>query len=246
MQQVKNPVSFAMNKTILITGISKGIGREIASVFAANGFNVAGCARDKKTLDTFKTELWNRYPEQKFLLATCNVADKADLLAFASDVQDEFERVDVLVNNAGVFMPGGVLTEEEGVLENLLDVNLASAYHLCREFAPQMIARRRGHIFNMCSVAGIKGYPNGGSYCISKHALLGLSRSLREELKTYSVKVSAIIAGATLTQSWEGSGLPEERFMPAGDIARSIWSIYELSDNTDVEEIILRPQLGDI
>jgi short-subunit dehydrogenase len=109
-----------------------------------------------------------------------------------------------------------------------------------------MISRRKGHIFMMCSTASITPYTNGGSYCISKFALLGMSRVLREELKPHSVKVTALLPGATLTNSWAGTDLPEDRFLKAEDVANSAWAAYALSASAVIEEILIRPQLGDI
>lgn len=104
----------------------------------------------------------------------------------------------------------------------------------------------RGHIFNMCSVASLQAYPNGGSYSISKYALLGFSDNLREELKQDNIKVTAICPGATFTPSWEGSGVAPERIMEAADIANMLWSAYRLSPAANVENIILRPVKGDL
>jgi NADP-dependent 3-hydroxy acid dehydrogenase YdfG len=109
-----------------------------------------------------------------------------------------------------------------------------------------MISGRNGTIFNICSVAGLQAYKNGGSYAISKFAMLGLSRQLREELKPHKIRVTAIIPGATLTGSWEGTDLPASRFILPEDVAKTIWSIYGLSEHTDVEDVVIRPQLGDI
>jgi short-subunit dehydrogenase len=105
---------------------------------------------------------------------------------------------------------------------------------------------RRGHVFNMCSIASIKAYPNGGSYAISKFALLGFSKVLREELKEFNVRVTAVLPGATRTASWDGVDLPEDRFMRAEDVAETVFSAYSISERSVVEEIIIRPQLGDI
>jgi hypothetical protein len=98
----------------------------------------------------------------------------------------------------------------------------------------------------MCSIASIKAYPNGGSYAISKFALLGLSKVLREELKPFGIKVTAILPGATKTASWDGVDLPDDRFMMAEDIAETVFAAYSLSSRSVVEEILIRPQLGDI
>jgi hypothetical protein len=89
-------------------------------------------------------------------------------------------------------------------------------------------------------------YSNGGSYAISKFALLGFSKCLRSELKGHGIRVTAVMPGATLTESWRGTDLNEDRFMKAEDVAETIYSAYTLSDRSVVEEIILRPQLGDL
>lgn len=235
-----------MGKTVLITGITKGIGRALAELFAANGFNIAGCARNEKEINTFKALLWNKYENQRFLIASVDVSDKVAVQAFASDVLLEFETIDVLINNAGVFIPGTILGEEDGIFEQQINTNLASAYHLTREIVPSMKANKQGSIFNICSTASIKAYPNGGSYCISKFALLGMTKVLREELMEHQIKVTAILPGATLTSSWEGTDLPAERFIKPQDVADTIWNIYNLSGNTVVEEVVIRPQLGDL
>jgi NADP-dependent 3-hydroxy acid dehydrogenase YdfG len=233
-------------KSILVTGCTKGIGLAIVNEFAAKGFNVAGCARNKEELTILFTELSSNYPNQKFFMEVCDVANIALLKIFASDVLKEFGDIDVLVNNAGIFLPGSICEEEEGSFENQMNTNVASAYHLTRAIVPVMKEAKSGHIFNICSTASITAYTNGGSYCISKFAMLGMSKVLREELKDYKIKVSSILPGATLTNSWAGTDLPEERFMPANDIAKVISTVQELSYSTNVEEIIMRPLAGDI
>jgi short-subunit dehydrogenase len=105
---------------------------------------------------------------------------------------------------------------------------------------------KSGHIFNMCSIASIKAYDNGGSYAIAKFALLGFSKCLREELKAHGIRVTAIMPGATKTASWDGVDLPEERFMKVEDVAEMVYAAYSLSGRSVVEEVIIRPQLGDI
>ena len=145
-----------------------------------------------------------------------------------------------------IFIPGKILEEDEGVLEQTIHTNLYSAYYLTRKLAPKMIAQKNGFIFNMCSVASLKAYENGGSYSISKFALLGFSKTLREELKQYKIKVTSILPGATLTDSWNGTELPESRFSKSEDIAALVYTITQLSAFSVVEDIVIRPQLGDI
>jgi len=127
-----------------------------------------------------------------------------------------------------------------------MDLNLFSAYHLTRALLPGMIERKKGHIFNMCSIAALKAYDNGGAYSISKWALTGFTKNLREEMKPHNIKVSMIHPGATYTPSWEQSGIDPKRFMTPDDVAQMVLTSCKLSDQACVEEIIIRPQLGDI
>jgi short-subunit dehydrogenase len=153
---------------------------------------------------------------------------------------------DVIVNNAGNFIPGSVHSEEENVLEQMIAVNLYSAYHFTRTVLPIMIEAKKGHIFNMCSIASLHAYANGGSYSISKFALLGFSKNLREEMKPHGIKVTAVCPGATMSNSWDGVGIDPNRIMEAKDIAEMIFAASKLSPMAVVEDIILRPQLGDL
>src|SRR5699024_12021878 len=91
--------------------------------------------------------------------------------------------------------------------------NLHSAYHITRALLPKMKSLKTGHIINICSTASLSAYANGGSYSISKHALLGFSKNLREELKPFNIKVTAVCPGPTLTDSWAGFNVPEEFLM---------------------------------
>jgi short-subunit dehydrogenase len=231
---------------IIISGATKGIGRAIAESFAAEGFNLFICSRNQADLDAMKKALTEQYQDLLVHTRAADVSKKSEVLAFADFINQRTNKIDVLVNNAGVFRPGLITEEEDGVLETLIETNLYSAYRLTRAVLPLLRRNGKGHIFNMCSIASILAYPHGGSYSISKFALLGFSKVLREELKETGIKVTAILPGATWSAAWAGAGFPEERLMQAADIAKTIWSAYQLSDSAVVEEIIVRPQLGDL
>ena len=145
-----------------------------------------------------------------------------------------------------MFLPGSINNEEAGTLEAMINTNLYSAYHLTRALLPSMIANKSGHIFNICSIASLQAYSNGGSYSISKFALLGFSKNLREELKPLGIKVTAVLPGAAYTDSWSGSGVDPKRIMEADDVAKMVFAASQLSSQAVVEDIILRPQLGDL
>lgn len=230
----------------IITGASKGIGRAIACLLAEKGFDLIVCARGKKALDDLEKEISQINPVVKFHSLQADLSTTEGGVAFGRFCLDVCPSIDILINNAGIFIPGEIHKEEPGILEKLMHTNLYSAYYLTKVLLPKMIQDQHGHIFNMCSVASIKAYPNGGSYSISKFALLGLTRVLREELKEKGIKVTAIIPGATWSDSWQGVELPEIRLMEARDVALSILNAYQLSPQAVVEEIVLRPILGDL
>ena len=230
---------------VVITGASKGIGRAIAAHFAREGADMFLCSRHMDAEGAWQRRLMEEHP---CTVATRNVdlSDAAAVDGFAAEVLAAFPKVDILVNNAGVFEPGSLHAEPEDRLERMLRINLHSAYRLTRHLLPDMMRRRSGHVFNICSVAALQAYPDGGSYSISKWALLGFSRNLREEMKPHGVKVTAVHPGATMTASWDGSGVSPERIMEADDIAAMVVASSRLSHKACVEDIIIRPQLGDL
>jgi short-subunit dehydrogenase len=188
--------------------------------------------------------------EKKFgvsvFVQSVDMSKKDAVAKFSTFILSLNRTIDVLINNAGYFVPGEISEEKDGILESMIEANLYSAYNMTRGVVKKMKETRTGHIFNMCSIASIEAYPNGGSYAISKFAFLGFSKCLREELKPHAIRVTAVMPGATRTASWEGTDLPDERFMSAEDVAESIFAAYSLSPRSVVEEILIRPQLGDI
>lgn len=230
----------------VITGATQGIGKAIAERLLAEGFSIAICARSRHDLDALKEQWQQQYPSATIIAFQADVGKKDEVIAFGNAILDEFALVDILVNNAGIFFPGNLETEEDGHLETLMTVNVYSAYHLTRRILPAIHHARKGHIFNICSIASLRAYPNGGAYSITKYALLGFSDNLREELKPSNIRVTAISPGATYSRSWSGSGVEEQRIMQVNDIANMLWAAYSLSPSADVENIIMRPQKGDL
>ena len=231
---------------VVITGGTKGIGWAMIEEFAANGFDIAFCSRSKKDLDHRAAALLAVYPEIRVITKQVDMSKKSEVLAFAASIKEYWGEVDVLINNAGVFLPGEISEEEEGRLETMIETNLYSAYHLTRALLPIILPKKQGHIFNICSIASKIAYPNGGSYSISKFALLGFSKVLREELKEKGIKVTAILPGATWSNSWKDVDLPDDRLMQAADIAKTVYCAYTLSPSAVIEDIVIRPQLGDL
>jgi short-subunit dehydrogenase len=231
---------------VLITGATKGMGRAIAFRFARAGLDVAVTARTKADVQALKKALEKDYPEIEVLALAADVSAKEDIERLVDRIKKEWGALDLLINNAGIFLQDNLLEEPESNLDRSLQVNVYGPYRLCRQLVPMMIEAGKGHIINICSVASKISFPNAGSYVISKHALLGLTRALRMELKDKHIKVTALMPGATWTASWEGADIPQERIMQVEDIAEAVFAVWSMGPSTVVEEMQLRPQLGDV
>jgi NADP-dependent 3-hydroxy acid dehydrogenase YdfG len=231
---------------VLITGASQGIGAAIATVFAreVRCVRLALVARNEKKL----TSVARSCAKLGAIAETfvCDVSDEASVATMAAAVTKRFGGVDVLINNAGKFA-GAPFTElSVADFDRMIAANLRSVFLVSRAFAPGMIARGRGDIFNMSSIAGLTAYPGGAGYSAAKFGVTGLSKVMRAELRDKGVRVCCVFPGATVSPSWEGSGVDPQRMMPAEDIARAFLDVYRLSRRTVVEEIVLRPQRGDV
>ena len=233
---------------IIVTGASKGIGRSVAERFAEDkqGHTILLCARNIDKLEHFGKQLQGRYPRTTVRYKVADLSSKEGAAAFAAWVLSLVPKVDLLVNNVGSFIQGSISDEPEDALEKMLAVNLYSAYYTTKALLPVMKTERSGHIFTICSIASTQAYPNGGAYSISKFALLGFTKNLREELKPFNIKVTAVLPGAVYTDSWKGSGVAESRIMETDDISKMIYATAQLSPQATVEEIVIRPQLGDL
>jgi short-subunit dehydrogenase len=233
---------------IIITGASKGLGYAIAEVFTKDGSDHTFflCARSQTDLEQAATQLRGFSTQIAIHIFPCDVSNKNELLAFAQHILAQTNDIDILVNNAGSFLPGSIGNEPERTLETMIETNLYSAYHLTRLLLPGMVKAGKGHIFNICSIASLAAYRNGASYSISKFALMGFSKNLRDEMKEHNIKVTAVYPGAFMSDSWRGSGINPERIMEANDIANMIYAAAHLSPQACVEDIILRPQPGDL
>ncbi len=238
--------SINKNPVVLITGASQGIGAAIARVFAGElpGARLALVARNEKNLRTVARDCIKLGAAVEIF--PCDVSEEASVAAMAKAVTKHFGPVAVLINNAGKFFGASFLDLTLADFDAQIAANLRSVFLVSKAFVPAMIKRGRGDVFNMSSIAGRQAYPNGAAYCAAKFGVTGLSAVMRTELKDKGVRVCCIHPGATWTPSWSKSGVKAERIMPAADIARAILDVYRLSRNTVVEEIVLRPQLGDV
>ena len=232
------------SQLVVVSGGTKGIGRALITRFLRDGYAVATCARSATDLQALRAEL----ASERVHTLPADLSQPADCRQFADFVLGLNLPIQVLVHNTGAFVPGRLQDEpaDGSRLRYMLAVNLFSAYDLAQALLPAMLKRGQGHIFTLCSTASLLAYPNGGSYGIAKFALYGFTKNLREELKESGLRVTAVLPGATLTASWEGVSLPPERFIKPEDVAEAIFSAYSLSPQAVVEELLIRPQLGDI
>lgn len=231
---------------VLVTGASQGIGAALARVFAAEipGVRLALVARNARNLRAVAAECTQRGAETATF--ACDAGDEAAVAKMARAVAKRFGAVDVLINNAGAFTQAKFVETSVADFDRMIAVNLRSAFLVTRAFLPPMLERRSGDVFFMSSIAGLGAYPNAAAYCAAKFGVTGLAQALRAETRDSGVRVCCVHPGATWSPSWSGSGVAPERIMPAEDVARAFLDVYRLGRSTVVEEIVLRPQRGDL
>jgi NADP-dependent 3-hydroxy acid dehydrogenase YdfG len=232
---------------ILITGASQGIGAAIAKTFAKQipGCRLALVARSEKNLAAVALRC-TKLGASAVAVFPCDVSDAASVETMAAAVTERFGVLSVLINNAGVFRAAPIFETSVADFDQIVATNLRSVFLVSRAFVPAMAQRGQGHVFNMSSIAGLNAYPNGAAYCAAKFGVTGLTKVMRRELKDKGVRVTAVHPGATFSPSWKGSGVAKQRMMPAEDVAQALVDAYRMSQRTVIEEIVLRPQLGDI
>ena len=229
----------------IITGASKGIGKAIAMKFASCGYNLFLCSRNLEQLNETVSEIQKAYPAVKIKVKAADLSDRSQVESFAEWCL-HFGTPDIVVNNTGTYLPGNTFDEPDGLLESMIDINLYSAYRLTRKLIPSMIKNRSGHIFNICSIASLHAYNGGGGYSISKFALNGFTKNLRHELMEHGIKVTGVYPGAVMTASWGDFDNSNGRIMEADDIAVMVLAASKLSPQAVVEDIVIRPQSGDL
>lgn len=231
---------------VLITGATKGIGRAIALNMAANGHDLALCARNIEDLEDLKRQILNHYPDKRVFIKATDCSVKKQVFEFATFSLASLGSVEVLVNNVGVFIASRILEEDDDVLEMQMNTNVYSAYYLYKRLAPLMKERGEGYIFNICSVASTEAIVNAGSYCVTKSALLSLNNIMREEMMDGQVKVTAILPGSTFTSSWNGTTISPDKFIQPEDVALVIEQIMKMSKAANVDQIVIKPIHGQI
>jgi NAD(P)-dependent dehydrogenase (short-subunit alcohol dehydrogenase family) len=223
-----------MKRNVLVTGATRGIGRELTKQLCAQGFTVFATGRDPQLLDSLKKETG-------CLGAVCDLADSDAVVALYVKAHNALGQIDVLINNAGV-NPGKKPLTEVGVeeLDTSYAVNFRASYLLCREALREMSPRRSGHIVNVISSLARTSAPNYSTYCSLKHALHGFTQCLIKEARQVNVKVTGVYPGGVDTDF-----RPEERpdYMRADSTAQMIVQCINAPDDVVVHELAYRPMI---
>ena len=196
------------DRVVVITGAGSGIGRATALLFAQHGARIAACDVDQARLDALATELGDR----ALVVRRVDVSVRAQMSAFADAVHAVAPAADVVINNAGVGLGGKFLDTSLDDFDWIIGVNLRGVIHGCHFFVPKMVeAKRGGHVINISSILGIYGAPSVTAYAATKFAVRGFSESLRSELESLHIGVTAICPGMINTAIIEDGRMRGEK-----------------------------------
>ena len=219
-----------MNKTVLITGSTSGIGMATAALFAEKGFTLILCGRRAERLEHLKTTLGKL---TKVRTLQFDVRDKNEVFKAIASLPNDFKNIDVLINNAG--NAHGLSTIQDGDIDDwdaMMDINVKGLLYVSKAVLPIMTERNSGFIVNIGSIAGKEVYPNGNVYCASKHAVDALNKAMRIDLNKYNIRVSGIHPGAVETE------FSDVRFKGDLEKAKSVYEGYNALQAEDIADII--------
>ena len=240
-----------MNKIILITGATAGFGKAIAVKFAENGYNIIITGRRKERLDELEKEL-RTYGKIKVLALSFDVRNKDEVEKVIGNLPDEWKSIDILINNAGLAV--GLEHIQNGNTEDwdrMIDTNVKGLLYVTRAVAPLMVARNKGHIFNLGSIAGKETYENGNVYCASKSAVDALSKSMRIDMLKNNIRVTLIAPGMAETEfalvRFKGDDQKAKNVytgidaLTADDIADAVYYCATLPARVCINELVITP-----
>ncbi len=235
--------------TVMITGATAGIGRATAEVFAKNGYRLVLTGRRNERLEEIKTTFETTY-HNRIQILNFDVRNLEGIKTAVSELEEDFKNVDILINNAG--LASGLSPIHEGDVadwEVMIDTNIKGLLYVTRAVAPSMVARKKGHIINLSSIAGKEIYPNGNVYIATKHAVDALTKAMRVDLHKFGIRVSQVAPGAVEETEFalvrfhgdaEKAKIYDE-FTPlkASDVAESIYFIASRADYVNIQDIVL-------
>ena len=228
------------SRVALVTGAGRGIGRSISLALADAGARVFLTARSADQLEATAREIRARGHEAGHLPA--EVSSEEGVQAVFDACVDRFGRLDILVNNAGLGISGPLVDFAVEDFDTLMSVNARGVFLCCRKAMQLMVPARRGYIVNISSVVGFKGYAKQAAYAASKHAVMGITKSLAVEAQPHGIRVSAVLPGAVDTGLMEAlrPDLDKALLMKPEDVADAVLFLLSLSDTAAVDEIYIR------
>lgn len=241
-----------MSKIVCVTGATSGIGRATAEIFAANGYNLIITGRRKEKLEELGEELVNKHKIDLIALNFDVRSNEAVNKAFDS-LPEGWRNIDILVNNAGLAVGLGPI--QEGVIddwERMIDTNIKGLLYVSRKVLPWLVERKKGHVFNIASIAGKETYLNGNVYCATKTAVDSLSRAMRMDMVPYGIKVTNVAPGAVETEfsivRFKGDQQRADNVykgyepLTGKDIADTIYYIATMPDHVCINDLIITPK----
>ena len=241
-----------MSKIVCVTGATSGIGRATAEIFAANGYNLIITGRRKELLEQLGEELVNKYKIDLMALNFDVRNNEAVNKAFDS-LPEGWRNIDILVNNAGLAVGLGPI--QEGVIddwERMIDTNVKGLLYVSRKVLPWLVERKKGHVFNIASIAGKETYLNGNVYCATKSAVDSLSKAMRMDMVPYGIKVTNVAPGAVETEfsivRFKGDQQRADNVykgyepLTGKDIANTIYYVATLPDHVCINDLLITPK----
>ncbi|MCK4831045.1 SDR family oxidoreductase, partial [bacterium] len=233
-------------RVALITGASKGIGKAVAKKLAKHGASIAAAATNKGLLENLVQELVDSGVE--CIALPCDVSRLQDCEHFVQKILSRFEKIDILVNSAGVGYSGKIVESNPVEVDKMIKVNVLGVYYMTRSVLPGMIKHRNGDVVNIGSVAGIKYSPNFAIYSATKFAVRAFSEALRNEVQCHHIRVTLIHPGMTKTPFFDsfskgGSPIPVDKgdILRPEDIASAIYFALTRPDGVALNELTVRP-----
>jgi len=225
------------NRSAIITGAGKGIGKAIAVALAAEGVNLGIIARTSADLETLKDSLTNTYGIKVFI-ATADIAVKSDVDQAIASLKESLGSIDILINNAGIGTFGTLLEMDHEQWERIIQTNVLGTYYVTRAALPTMLEQSGGSIINIASTAGERGFATGSAYCASKFAVMGMTEALMQEVRKSNIRVTALTPSTVNTELASNAGLKigdEDRMMQAEDMAALVLATLKLPDRVFIK-----------
>ncbi|WP_289355961.1 3-ketoacyl-ACP reductase [Paenibacillus sp. S-12] len=225
------------NKTALITGAGKGIGKALAESLAQEGVHLGLIARTAADLEALKAELTAKY-DIRVAIATADVAVQEDVNRAVASLSEQLGAIHIVINNAGIAKFGKLVDMDPQEWERIIQVNLMGTYYVTRAVLPAMIEQNEGSIINISSTAGERGFATGSAYNASKFAVMGMTEALMQEVRKHNIRVTALTPSTVNTELAVNAGLnigDEERMMQPEDVAELALAALKLPQRVFVK-----------